>query len=913
MSLHGEGLCHHKHTAGAIRASLHGKSSCRLCNRALYTSTRSCHAGPALCQVCAQRPGVAEHSGPESSSSQGPRNAAGEHAAANGHERASSSNAAGAANGKAASRRAADFDWHDSAAPASPGVPINSDAIFDEPFTFTDSSEEQQEFDAHHLPPEDTSEPPPTFESTEDMLLQTRKPAQTVQNRAVRKRGSNAPPPPRPPRTQQAPAVPSSTETGNAPARHADTHAPAWPSHDEAAASGGGNGAAQLSSDTDAAAALSDDVDGSAWQAEALRRQQAAPDATDQSGDVSDSSGPVAESDPARKRKKRAKKQQGRYSSQLALDGERLKERYTIAKQQEEAEELFNTSDSGLRDIVMPLGRQFRAEQAERRARREAQSDDPLFDSDTESSEDDDDISSAWSASPARASTESAEDAWLQQVEGAVDDSAYAAEAAAPARARVDTAASSVAQQAAPDTAIIGDAATPGPADMERFDDVDDVDSHDVQWDGPAVLPSSRQPVTRQVPSTQDQDDEPQQPVVKLPPFAPRGPQMPYMDSFRDRYHNIVQRWLSFAEHVRSKKPVQLNGWLRELNRVNPDGVMAHLPQVRWALLVALRVQHDAEVFRHCTFADALGTGLVAHPRLLVRLQQDPKFASGMVRLFDEVVKDPKTWDANRHIAQAATAQRKLQFYSEEFWRELERRGGATGALFEHKRVAREVATLVHCAGMLHRDGAAPPPSADLWASMLAAIEVTASAMDEQEVTNTFQGCAHLRQPPTLVGQTELLAALVGNEKPIRPQHVAHCLWAIGDLGVEIDEPTEQKLLTQLVQTVDSMLPSEIAASFVALAKMRIMPDARLAYVLYDAACEAVPRMTGRCVANILWAHACTTKKIPRTPLRDGVLGQAGLGEGGGEDVTRAYLTLTRLQVLFQADWPRAGLMIVAM
>ena len=300
-----------------------------------------------------------------------------------------------------------------------------------------------------------------------------------------------------------------------------------------------------------------------------------------------------------------------------------------------------------------------------------------------------------------------------------------------------------------------------------------------------------------------------------------------------------LSAWLQQASYVGSPGDVgaQLSA-MRDLARVRPQEAQAQRREVSDAVMGVIDV-HYRGLGRRCTFADAVGTGLTAHVEVLQSMRGDLGHAEALRDLLGSAAEVDETFDDDRHIAQVATAQRKLGMYCAAFWQRVEKRG------VDDIR-ARELATLVYCAGVLVDSGVGPAPTAALWDAMQQAVEGEAQNMDSQGIANVFLAHAYLGVRPGAGVHTALFSALQRKQSYIKPQEAANIAWAAGKLRMQLSQAQEQLLLQLVEQHTSGMVAQEVSNAWLGLAHLKLQPNAQLSATLQDAVVATTKEMTSQ-------------------------------------------------------------------
>ena len=308
-----------------------------------------------------------------------------------------------------------------------------------------------------------------------------------------------------------------------------------------------------------------------------------------------------------------------------------------------------------------------------------------------------------------------------------------------------------------------------------------------------------------------------------------------------------VAQWLATVAHIDSRThPKYLCSAMRSLESVKQAQSEAQRQQVVSAI-TRLISAHFAGGYRHATFVDAIGTGLAEQPAVRDACFVNNTCSKLFGKLMHAAAHAHDTFTDDRRIAQVATAQRKLRLHSAAYWQRLQERG------FDDIG-PRQLATLVHCAGVLVDCGVGPAPTAALWDAMQQAVEDKARDMDGQGVANVFLAHAHVEQQPTPGAHKALFSALQRRQSVLVPQAAANIVWAAGKLSMQLSEPQQHLLLKLLQQHTRGMKAQEISIAWLGLAYLEVKLDAQLSSALQAAVVTVAKKMTSQEVANTLWA-----------------------------------------------------------
>jgi hypothetical protein len=214
-----------------------------------------------------------------------------------------------------------------------------------------------------------------------------------------------------------------------------------------------------------------------------------------------------------------------------------------------------------------------------------------------------------------------------------------------------------------------------------------------------------------------------------------------------------------------------INKAMVQLQHVSGAHVEADASGVMRDALQLLQSDVDAGDGRLASFLDALGSAVRAHEPLAAAMAADADASAQIARALDRAAQQDATYTNGFCTAQMATAQDKLQQYCARFWRELERTG------LQHAG-PREVATVLHRAGVLAADHGAPAPNEGLWIALETGILLTATQMRAQQVSNCWCACAKLAHKPQGLVRETLTEALLRVCHSVAPMNVSNTLWA---------------------------------------------------------------------------------------------------------------------------------------
>ena len=308
-----------------------------------------------------------------------------------------------------------------------------------------------------------------------------------------------------------------------------------------------------------------------------------------------------------------------------------------------------------------------------------------------------------------------------------------------------------------------------------------------------------------------------------------------------------VAQWLATVAHIDSRThPKYLCSAMRSLESVKQAQSEAQRQQVVSAI-TRLISAHFAGGYRHATFVDAIGTGLAEQPAVRDACFVNSTCSKLFEKLMHAAAHAHDTFTDDRHIAQVATAQRKLRLHNAAYWQQLQERG------FDDIG-PRELATLVYCAGMLVSEGVSPPPAPALWNAMQQAVEGKARNMNGQEIANVFLAHAHAERQSTPGAHKALFGALQRRQSVLVPQAAANIVWAAGKLSMQLSEAQQQLLLKLLQQHTRGMTAQQVSNTWLGLAYLEVKLDAQLSNALQAAVMATAKDMNSQGVANTLWA-----------------------------------------------------------